>query len=643
MKKFNWYFNRLRAMSFPELFWRISQKAKHSNEKKKYKNKSISVIELTVKEFKKCQCDFSKIKLKSDNSNYTIGSTISLFHMYDYEKYKKQWNAGFQTDNTWASDFTYDIDVQQREDIGDIRTNWELNRHFQFTKLSKSYYITNDEKYLNELDDLFHDWNCQNPFLHGISWSSPMEMAIRIYSWAYTGAFLNQSRSDRLDGKADSGVICKIKKLELELANGIAAMAAYIKKHYSRYSSANNHTIIEASALLMVGIIYGNKKFEKLGVQILSFELESQVYHDGVDKELSLHYHAFVMEAMGLVTFIMIKNQIVIPLKWLSILESMSQYLSDCIGKYGETIEFGDNDEGRILELTTNTENYYEYVLQLMSCILKHRFSEFTQVYEEIGWIWGEENLESVKRKNRYDNTVSKAYTLGGYSILKSADQEIIIGIDHGPLGYGTLAAHGHADALSFQMYAYGYPVFMDPGTYNYHYKKRDRDIFRSTHLHNTATIQGKNQSVMLGAFLWGKRANCILKEINFNDSSDVIIAEHDGYKPITHQRMFGFNKKNILYIKDIFGHIQGETEITNTLLLAPNLQIYAKSDRYYIGNKNLDLEISFHSNCDYQSNIQEVFISPYYNNKVKTCCININMCSTQDMEFEIYITNCNG
>ena len=38
--------------------------------------------------------------------------------------------------------FSYDIPCSQQEDIGDIRTNWELNRHFQFSALAKSYYIS---------------------------------------------------------------------------------------------------------------------------------------------------------------------------------------------------------------------------------------------------------------------------------------------------------------------------------------------------------------------------------------------------------------------------------------------------------------------------------------------------------------------
>ena len=40
---------------------------------------------------------------------------------------------------------------------------------------------------------------------------------------------------------------------------------------------------------------------------------------------------------------------------------------------------------------------------------------------------------------------------------------------DAGPLGYQTIAAHGHADALSFTLSVGGMEFLVDPGTYAYH------------------------------------------------------------------------------------------------------------------------------------------------------------------------------
>lgn len=67
-----------------------------------------------------------------------------------------------------------------------------------------------------------------------------------------------------------------------------------------KYSSANNHLIVEMYAVGMSGIFFDYKPWEKLAFKILTEELPRQNYADGVNKEMSLHYQSFVMEAYGL-------------------------------------------------------------------------------------------------------------------------------------------------------------------------------------------------------------------------------------------------------------------------------------------------------------------------------------------------------
>ena len=104
----------------------------------------------------------------------------------------------------------------------------------------------------------------------------------------------------------------------------------------------------------------------------------------------------------------------------------------------------------------------------------------------------------------------------------------MLIGIDHAALGFGSIAAHGHADALSFQLLVDGSPVVTDPGTYIYHCDLEHRNSFRKTINHSTVCVGGKDQSEMLGAFLWGRRAECTLENYESNDAIDVLTARHD-------------------------------------------------------------------------------------------------------------------
>ncbi len=465
-----WLLNRLKAMSVPEIAWRVQQRVLQKQEQKIYGIKQTPVTErVFCTKLGGLYLDATKLKLNLDNCWFTQNDSIRLFGVFDYERYRKDWHAGFQTENHWPLEFSYSLEYKQRDDIGDARTNWELNRHFQFAILAKDYIATGDKKFLNEFTELFTDWNEKNPFLWGISWTSVIEVAIRASNWCYAYAFLAQAEDVPL-------------QLLEQLRIGIINMTDYIAKHHSRYSSANNHLIVEAYAIGQGGVLFGFKPWIDTSVSILTRELLLQNYSDGVNKELSLHYQAFYMEAMGLMMRLMQKNGIDIPQSWPVMLQKMCKYVADCMGNHGEVIEFSDNDEGKILDLSGQETNYYRYVLGLLSCLLPQSYANLSDssICENLCWLFTDAERETAQKKPLYKAEKSVCYREGGNSILRSKDGRVMIGIDHGALGFGSIAAHGHADALSFQMYVDGEPIFIDPGTYIYHCDLKDRNAFRS-------------------------------------------------------------------------------------------------------------------------------------------------------------------
>ena len=154
-----------------------------------------------------------------------------------------------------------------------------------------------------------------------------------------------------------------------------------------------------------------------------------------------------------------------------------------------------------------------------------------------LNWLFSTEDCNIVLSKSLYQVPLDACYKCGGNTILRSHDHRILIGIDHAALGFGTIAAHGHADALSFQMYVNGLPVFIDPGTYIYHCDTESRNAYRKTENHNTVCINGRDQSEMLGAFLWGKRAESQLISHSNAQGKIELTASHDGYSPAKHMR----------------------------------------------------------------------------------------------------------
>ena len=99
----------------------------------------------------------------------------------------------------------------------------------------------------------------------------------------------------------------------------------------------------------------------------------------------------------------------------------------------------------------------------------------------------------------------------GGYIVMGGEGCHLVF--DAGPLGYLGIAAHGHADALSFCLAIDDAWWLVDPGTYAYHSAPEWRSYFRGTSAHNTIRVNGNDQSQMGGAFMWLRKAHATVLE----------------------------------------------------------------------------------------------------------------------------------
>jgi hypothetical protein len=140
----------------------------------------------------------------------------------------------------------------------------------------------------------------------------------------------------------------------------------------------------------------------------------------------------------------------------------------------------------------------------------------------------------------------------GGYYVMGTrfgSEDEVLAVVDCGPLGFLSIAAHGHADALSFTLSAGGMPILVDPGTFAYHTQKKWRDYFRSTFAHNCLALDGKDQSTIGGNFMWLSQAQAVGSVALLDGDAQCFEGEHYGYRrlpdPVTHRRRIGFDATN--------------------------------------------------------------------------------------------------
>ena len=604
MNKLKWYINRLRAMNAREVVWRIDQKRIQKSEEKRFGKKKYSVGSVLYPVYEHLKFDADGIGLNFDNQHFDTNTNIHLLKGPDYER--------------WPNTFSYSLDYKQRDDLGDARTNWEKNRPFDWALLAKAYYVTKEEKYFLELKDTVNSWMQKNPFLYGISWTSAMEFAIRSINWIIALAFVQKSGRDMP-----------------ELRNGIINITDYLTKHYSRFSSANNHLLVEATAIGLAGYAFDNCKWKELACNILSEELEKQNYSDGVNKELSLHYQTFGMEAYLLLMHVMQKHNDTEWNQWIPMLKKEAEFVAHSSWCEKTICEFGDDDEGKILDLQGGEWHQWDYVLQLASLVTGVRYSDFETLYENINWLFTIDEIEALRTKPLYDASGSRCFEVGGNTFIRDKQNRILIGIDHAELGFGSIAAHGHADALSFQMLIDGKVVFADPGTYIYHCDIEHRNSFRKTINHNTLCVGGKDQSKMLGAFMWGERAVCKLEEWSSNNEKDILVASHDGYKPLIHKRKFEFDKNNnVFYILD---SVSANKEYAVTFMLGNHVVVEANDANVHLQIDSISLDMHFEGanivkiedaelSHEYGVKVQTKAIRVYSNNKEVKSTININI-----------------
>lgn len=530
-------------MGLREIAWRFEQKCQEVGERRRFFAK-VSVCSDHYFSEDVQSPDWSVLGINFDAECGRADASIELLADYPYDAYKDSWHAGFQSEREWPLVPSCQIKASSVEVPGDLRTNWELNRHLQFAVLAKCYYLTGDKGFLEELRTLFDDWNAKNPFLWGPEWTSAMEIGIRLINWGIVAAFLNHSNPRETFEKSCIEHICR------SVSVGCANMAAYIQKHRSRYSSANNHAIVEAAALGIAGYVFRNNTWCRTALDVMDRELLNQTHPDGVNKEQSLHYQVFSLEAYALYLHVRESAGEEVPEGWSDVLEQCCNYVCNCRIESDVFLEFGDDDEGCILNLDSKRPCHYECVLAFLSLQLssKYRWIENPGLHESMRWLFSSEKRDLVSERPLFEASSDITYPNGGVTLMRGNEGRVVVGIDHGPLGFGPLAAHGHADALSFQVYIEGKPVFVDPGTFLYNGNNEMRDLFRSTSMHNTVTVGQRDQSEIFGPFLWGRRAHA--KIVDRGEHS--IVVEHDGYRPFVHRRAFELTESELV-IKDTF------------------------------------------------------------------------------------------
>jgi hypothetical protein len=477
-----------------------------------------------------------------------------------------RWNRDPKTGIEAPLQFGKRLDYRDTHLVGDIKYLWEPNRHLHLVTLAQAHALTSGSPsristHLGVIRTHLQSWFDACPTGQGANWSSALELALRLINWSLCWQLIGGIESPLFAGA--EGRLVRSRWLA-----SIYDHQRHIAGHFSLHSSANNHLIGEASGLFIAAVTWPqwqqSPRWQGTAKAILEREVQLQNGDDGVNREQAVAYQQFELELLILSLIAGNANGSAFSATYRGRIESMIGYLAAIMDCAGNIPMIGDADDGQAVRLNPARDGDQLRALMGLGSILFRR-ADFKikagSLDDNARWLLGQraDEIFDALSPNDVTHPLQGSFPIGGYYILGrdfGSRDEIRLIADAGPLGYQRIAAHGHADALSFTLSLGGHEVFIDPGTYAYHGDRYWRDYFRGTSAHNTVRIDEIDQSESGGNFLWLTHAKAVCVVWESTPEQDVFEGWHDGYQrlsdPVRHTRRIVLNKASrMILIED--------------------------------------------------------------------------------------------
>lgn len=559
MQSLSWYFNRLKGMSNEEIIWRVKQLwnaqvdqmsvitglipkatfvAEYAEDSSFTPGFRVSQVPVG------CWVDagssaqqaqwLERLRVEADE---LVAGKLSYFDLKNVDLGNPiDWHIDRASGKAAAVNHINFVNYRDFSKVGDCKLVWEPNRHHHLVILARAYRATGEMIYAQSVVDQINSWMEANPFGKGMNWRSPLELGVRLINWVWA-----------IDLILESGLFSG--DFRYRVIECVYLHCRDVAGKFSQGSSANNHLVGEAAGVFIAANYFSmfqqSAEWIEKSKAILETEISAQSYPDGCTREQALGYQFFVIQFYlfsGMVG--QWRESDFSPDYWRMLVQLMT-FVAQLAQGGRQLPMFGDRDDGYVLNLGESADD----VNALMTIgaklsdnpVFAQQISEVSETYF---WLYGDcpEYPESVADKTEISSISFDAsgYYLLQYGTSESCNKASVL-FDCAELGYQSIAAHGHADALSFALRLNDIDCFVDTGTYDYFSYPQWRNYFRSTRAHNTVEIDDVDQSEMAGPFLWLQHAQARRKEWSPSEKGGIVSGEHTGYQrlddPVTHNR----------------------------------------------------------------------------------------------------------
>lgn len=564
MQSLTWYSKRVRAMSPGEIFWRVKSLLRDSMDRYRFQfNMYPSRSRLFQSAHPSEAIGFRTFRAPEAGDASAIPAEWKQALMRQADSISAHRLSFFNLDDVFLGDpidwnrdhahalpaplgYSQSIDYRDFRVTGDCKLVWEPNRHHHLVVLGRAFCATGDRRYAIEAVAQIQSWMDQCPFGKGMNWRSPLELGIRLINWVWVVDLIRES--GLIEGEFRS-----------RLMHCVYLHLWEITRKYSRGSSANNHLVGEAAGVFVASSFFHDmpnaSAWQDESRSLLTREIRAQTYGDGCTREQAFGYHLFTLQLFLIAGVVGRSTGREFPQPYWSRMEKMFAFAAAMVEGGGSVPMFGDCDDGYVLDLSGRPNDPRGWLGVAAVLFNRPDFKALSGGFPETAhWLLGAQSRKAFESIQPAPETRigSKEFADSGYYLLQCGAERrgrpaVSLVFDCGELGYASIAAHGHADALSFTLRMGGHDVFVDPGTYDYFSHPAWRSYFRSTWAHNTVVVDHVDQSVMVGPFMWADRADsrCLFWQPD-PQGGGRIVAEHDGYRrledPVIHRRSLELN-----------------------------------------------------------------------------------------------------
>jgi len=377
---------------------------------------------------------------------------------------------------------------------------WLYNLHY-FDDLA----ALDSQDRVDEQQRLIADWMAGNLPANGVGWQ-PYPTSLRIVNWIKWVL----SGGELPDGALES----------------LSRQAEWLTRNIE-WHILGNHLFANAKALLFAGFFIRSRHsgaWVNKGKRIIERELDEQVLSDYGHFEQSPMYHSIVLE--------------------------------DCLDLLNVLTAFGETDSGLSVLLRKKTAGMLGWLHTM--CHPDGNIALFGDSAFSIAPTPAELFDYASRLGVRWNRQSAPTVHLDGCGYVRSDVGAARLFVDVGPVGPSYLPAHGHADALSFELSLWGGRWIVDAGCSTYEVGGL-RDYQRSTRAHNTVEVDSRNSSDVWAGFRVGRRANVKLRSIRSDDKQFHLKAEHDGYsepfRPFAHSREVRLASGELTLTDELRGH----------------------------------------------------------------------------------------